>query len=280
MNISARSHVAAVIGSPVGHSLSPVIHNAAFASHGDDWVYGAFDVEPKHAAAAIDAMRILGLAALSVTMPHKEMVIDALDEVSATAQLIRAVNTVTRRDGRLIGDNTDGIGCVDALRSAGADLSSVAVIGAGATARAVVAALADTGASVSVANRSLARRDDAVLVGNTVRMNSTVGIELQHIAESRTIVNTTPQGMLGVAAEELPMDVKLLSATHTVLDVVYFPLETAFLRAARRCGARTVDGLDMLCAQAARQQELWLGRLPDVGLMRQAALTELAKPQR
>ena len=281
MTPTSRTKIAAVIGSPVRHSLSPVIHNAAFTAYGDDWVYGAFEVEPEHASAAVDAMRILGIAGLSVTMPHKEMVIPALDVVDESASVVRAVNTVVRtQDGRLIGHNTDGVGCVDALRGAGADLTRVAVIGAGATARAVVAALASAGSSVCVANRSPARRDHAVAVGNAVQPGSTTGIVVSAATECLTIVNTTPQGMAGVAPDSVPLDVTALDTDHCVLDVVYHPLETALLRAARKKGCKVVDGLDMLCAQAARQQELWLGRLPDVVLMREAALQELAKSQR
>ncbi len=278
-SVNARTQIAAVIGSPVRHSLSPVIHNAAFAAHGDNWVYGAFEVDPEHAVAAIDAMRILGISGLSITMPHKEMVMAALDELHPTAALVRAVNTVVRINGRLVGHNTDGVGCVDALRTSGADLASVAVIGAGATARAVIAALASTGAKVGVANRSETRQSEAVAIGNAVRTHSTTAIGLHEVANSATIINTTPQGMTGVAVESVPMDTSTICAHHTVLDAVYHPRETEFLRAARTRGARTVDGVDMLCAQAARQQELWLGRLPDVALLRQAALAELAKLQ-
>jgi len=277
MTVTSHTSIAAVIGNPVRHSLSPVIHNAAFVANGDDWVYGAFEVQAEYATAAIDAMRILGVAGLSITMPHKELVMAALDDVSADAALVRAVNTVVRSEGKLIGHNTDGIGCVDALTNAGADLSSVAVIGAGATARAVIAALVKVGAQVSVVNRSPARLADAVAVGNTVRVKSTIAVEQAAVGECATIINTTPLGMAGVAPEALPFDVQVLSARHTVLDAVYHPLETALLRAARLRGAKVVDGLDMLCAQAARQQELWLNRRPDVALMRRAALAELAK---
>lgn len=278
---TARTKVAAVIGSPVRHSLSPTIHNAAFAAHGDDWVYTAFEVEPQHAATAIDAMRVLGIAGLSVTMPHKEMVIAALDQVADEARLVHAANTVVRNEaGLLIGHNTDGIGCVDALRKADADLARVAVIGAGATARAVVAALARAGAAVRVANRTPRRRDEAVAVGNAVRSGSTQPITLEELGECTTIVNTTPLGMAGVSPDAVPFDVRMLSAHHCVLDAVYEPLETPLLRGARERGCTVVDGLDMLCAQAARQQELWLGRRPDVALMRRAALGERAKSQR
>lgn len=277
--VNARTQVAAVIGSPVRHSLSPVIHNAAFAAHGDNWVYEAFDVVPEHAVAAIDAMRILGIAGMSITMPHKELVMAALDEVHPTAAMVRAVNTVMRVGDRLVGHNTDGVGCVDALRAAQADLTSVAVLGAGATARAVIAALVHEGAQVAVANRSATRQSDAVALGNAVRANSTVAIGLHDAGQCATIINTTPQGMAGVAQDSTPLEAESLAAHHTVLDAVYHPLETVFLRQARARGARIVDGVSMLCAQAARQQELWLGRLPDVALMRRAALEELAKSQ-
>jgi shikimate dehydrogenase len=280
VSVTARTKVAGVIGSPVRHSLSPIIHNAAFAAHGDDWTYCAFEVDPLHAAAAVDAMRMLGIAGLSVTMPHKEMVIPSLDVVDASATLVRAVNTVVRTDdGRLVGHNTDGVGCVDALTAAGADLSCVAVVGAGATARAVIAALAAADAQVCVANRTAPRLAVAVAVGNAVRAGSTKAIEISQVGECQTVVNATPLGMAGIAVDESPFDTSRLTSRHCVLDAVYHPLETRLVREARSRGARVVDGLDMLCAQAARQQRLWLGRLPDVALMRRAALAELAKPQ-
>ena len=278
---TSRTRVAAVIGSPVRHSLSPAIHNAAFAAHGDDWVYTAFEVDPAHAAAAIDAMRLLGIAGLSVTMPHKEMVLSALDRIDDEARLVRAANTIVREaDGSLVGHNTDGVGCVDALRAASADLSTVAVIGAGATARAVVAALARAGSSVQVANRTPERRDETVAIGNTVRAGSTKPVEIDKVGQCATIINTTPQGMAGVAPDAIPFNHQGLVSHHCVLDAVYHPLETPLLRAARERGCTVVDGLDMLCAQAARQQELWLARRPDVALMRRAALAELATSQR
>ena len=274
------TQIAAVIGSPVRHSLSPAIHNAVFAAHGDDWMYAAFEVQPEHATAAIDAMRILGIAGLSITMPHKEMVMAALDEVHPAAKLVGAVNTVVRNGNLLVGHNTDGIGCVDALSAAGADLSSVAVIGAGATARAVIAALAAHGARVTVVNRSPARLATAVAVGNSARAESTFAGVLLDVGACATIVNTTPVGMAdvsGTAPDALPFDVQVLTSRHSVLDAVYHPLNTPLVQAARARGANVVDGLDMLCAQARRQQQLWLGRLPDVSLRRGAALAELAK---
>lgn len=281
MTPTATTKLAAVIGSPVRHSLSPVIHNAAFEAHGDDWVYVALDVDVSSAPAAIDAMRVFGLAGLSVTMPHKEVILDALDNIDERTRMIRAVNTVVRDpDGRLIGHNTDGIGCIDALTKAGADLSEVAVVGAGATARAVVAALAARGSRVGVANRTPERLANAVRVGNEVKAGSTEALAISAVTEWRTIINTTPVGMTGVSPGESPVETSQLDGRHCVLDAVYHPLNTPLVEGARRQGCVVVDGLDMLCAQAARQQELWLGRRPDVSLMRSAALGSLSTTQR
>lgn len=278
---TARTRLAAVIGSPVRHSLSPVIHNAAFAAGGHDWLYGAFEVDPRNATAAIDAMRVLGIAGLSVTMPHKELVSSALDDLDPEAALVGAVNTVVRtHDDRLVGYNTDGVGCVDALCGVDADLSRVGVIGAGATARAIIVAMVRAGAAVSVANRSPERLAAAVSVGNSVRVGSTSSTALAELGDCTTIINTTPQGMAGIAPDALPIDVQVISSRHTVLDVVYDPIETPLLREARRRGAQVADGVHMLCAQAARQQELWLGHRPDVTLMRDAALEELSRSER
>ena len=129
-------------------------------------------------------------------------------------------------------------------------------------------------------NRSPARLATAVAVGNSARAESTFAGVLADVGACATVVNTTPVGMAdvsGTAPDALPFDVQVLTSRHTVLDAVYHPLNTPLVRAARDRGANVVDGLDMLCAQARRQQQLWLGRLPDVALMRGAALAELAK---
>jgi shikimate dehydrogenase len=156
--ISARTRVAAIIGSPVGHSLSPALHNAGFAAQGLDWVYVAFEVPAGGAAAALDAARLLGLAGLSVTMPHKSDVADLVDELDPAAGALRSVNTVVPiGDGRLKGYSTDGAGFVASLRAAGVGVRgcSVAVLGAGGAARAIVDSLARGGAdSIHIINRS------------------------------------------------------------------------------------------------------------------------------
>lgn len=272
--ITGATTVAAVIGSPVRHSLSPALHNAAFRAAGVPWVYVAFDVPHGGAVGALDAMRALGIGGLSVTMPHKESVAANVDELDPAAAALRSVNTVVRLpDGRLVGHSTDGAGCVASMHEAGVGVRerSIVVLGAGAAARAVIDAFARAGAaSVTVVNRSLDRAHEAAeLAGPVGRVGSTDDVHAADI-----VVNATSVGM---ASDDSPLDTALLHAGHVVVDLVYHPLETALLAAARAVGARAIDGLGMLVHQAALQQQLWLGTLPDTAAMRAAALDELAR---
>jgi shikimate dehydrogenase len=272
VNITAATRVAGVIGSPVGHSLSPALHNAAFAAAGAQWVYVAFEVAPGEAPRALEAMRVLGLGGLSVTMPHKEQVADAVDELDPAAAALRSVNTVVARsDGRLVGHSTDGAGFVASLREAGADPAGrrVVVIGAGAAGRSVVDALARAGAAaIDVVNRDRDRAARAAQLAGTVGSVA----DPAAIRGADIVVNATSVGM---GSDQLPFDPALVHAGQVVADLVYHPLETALLREARLAGAATVDGLGMLVHQAALQPRLWLGAMPDAAVMREAALREL-----
>jgi shikimate dehydrogenase len=272
--ISGATRVAGAIGSPLRHSLSPALHNAAFAAAGVDWVYAAFEVPPGATADAVTGMRALGLAGLSVTMPHKEAIIASLDELDPTAAVLRSVNTVVvLPDGRLRGCTTDGDGFVASIREAGADPAGrrVAVLGAGGAGRAVVEGLRRAGAAeVVVVNRSGDRAEvAAALAGDRGRVGHSADVR-----DCDIVVNATSVGM---GTTDLPLDVGLLHDRHVVADLVYHPLETSLLAHARAQRARVVDGLGMLVHQAALQQELWLGRLADTRVMREAALRELAR---
>lgn len=278
MSPTGSTTVAALIGSPVAHSLSPALHNAAFAAAGLDWVYVAFDVAPGQARRALDAMRVLGLGGLSVTMPHKQDVHAAVDEVAPGADALRSVNTVVRGPaGRLVGHSTDGDGFIASLHAdAGFDPAGarVVVLGAGGAARAVVEAVARHGAAeVVVLNRTPERgAEAAALAGARVRTGTP-----QSIGEADLVVNATSVGM-GEPADTgaVPCDPELLRPGQLVVDLVYHPIETAFLAAARARGARVLDGLGMLVHQAVLQQELWTGHRPDPVVMRTAAERELA----
>ena len=271
--ISGHTRVTAVIGSPVAHSLSPSMHNAAYGQLGLDWVYVAFHVAEGRAAEALDAMRLLGLAGLSVTMPHKEAVAAAVDSLDPAAAALRSVNTVVPQpDGSLRGHSTDGAGFVASLGAAGVSVSGkvVCLLGGGGAARAIADALARAGAArVDVVNRSAAGAEaTAALAGSVGRVAGAPAV-----AEADIVVNATSVGM-GTA--ELPCDPALLHAGQVVADIVYHPRETALLAAARAVGAVAVDGLGMLVHQAALQQRLWHGSMPDVAVMQAAAERELA----
>ena len=270
--VTAATRLAGVIGSPIRHSLSPALHNAAFAAAGVDWVYTAFEVAPGDAADAIAAMRVLGLGGMSVTMPHKEAVASAVDELEPTAAALRSVNTiVVLPDGRLRGCSTDGDGFVASIVEASADPAAkrIAVLGAGGAGRAVVEALRRAGAAdIVVINRSDERAEAAAALAGA---RGRVG-QMSDVRNCDIVVNATSVGM---GTTDLPFDMSLLHERHVVVDLVYHPLETAFLAHARAVGAQAIDGLGMLVHQAALQQELWLGRVVDTRVMRHAAMQQL-----
>jgi shikimate dehydrogenase len=274
--VSARTRLAAVMGSPVAHSLSPAIHNAAFAATGADWVYVAFEVDEPGVGAAMAGVRALGIAGLSVTMPAKEAVARHVDERSSDADALGAVNCVAVRDGRLVGHNTDGAGFVDALQldaGIGLDGLDAVVLGAGGAARAVVRALAGAGAArVTVVARNPDRGEVAArLAGEAGRVGAPVDV-----AGAAVVVNATPVGM-GDDAGALPVDPTHLGAGQVVVDLIYHPRRTALLVAAEAAGATPVDGLGMLVHQAAHQFRIWTGLDAPLVAMRAAAERQLAR---
>lgn len=271
------TRLAAVIGHPVAHSLSPVIHRAAFEAAGLDWGYAAFDVAPGAGADAVAAMRVLGIGGLSVTMPHKDAVAAAVDRLDDAARALGAVNTVSWDDDVLVGSSTDGDGFVASLAEAGVGVSGArcAVIGAGGAARSVIDALGRAEVeSIAVVNRTVERAAAAA------RLTARAAVATpSEIAGVDIVVNATSVGMgvdvTAAGADDLPCDPDLIGDHQTVADLVYHPLETAWLAAARDRGARAVDGLGMLVHQAALQQLIWTGAHPDTTAMRAAAESHL-----
>ena len=271
--LRGSTRLAAVIGSPVRHSRSPILVNAAFASAGLDWAYVALEVAAGDAARAVDAMRVLGLGGLSVTMPHKHDVIAGLDRLSPEAAALDAVNCIAWEGDELVGHNTDGGGLLDALAS-GQQLQPAglrcAVLGAGGAARSVVRSLAGAGAAeVAVVNRTAARAESAAaLAGPVGRVGAPADVR-----DADLVVNATSIGMGAGPDDDGPSPVEpgVLRAGQTVVDLVYLPVETPLLRQAAAAGARPVDGIGMLVHQAARAVALWTGVAPDVGVMEAAA---------
>lgn len=273
--ITATTRVACVVGRPARHSLSPAIHNAAFAAAGVDAVYVALDIEESALASTIETLRAIGFVGASVTMPYKEAALSLCDEVGESAHVLGSLNTlIPLEDGRLRGESTDGAGCVGALRTAGRDPrgANCIVVGAGATARACIVGLAQSGAaSIGVVNRTPERAKSAVALAPDVACVAAV----DEIPDAEFIVHTTPAGMGD--SRETAFDYSLVRPHHVVLDAVYQPLETSLLRAARAQGATCIDGLWMLVHQAVEQQRLWTGIVPDPQVMRVAAEHELAR---
>lgn len=263
--------MAAVIGDPVDHSLSPAIHNAAFAAAGLDWVFVALPVAPGDAAGAVAGMRAFGLGGLSVTMPHKVAIMGSLDRLTDTAQRLAAVNCVFRSpddDAVLVGDNTDGAGFLAALAvDFGLDPAGrrCVVLGAGGAARAVVLALGRAGAaSVQVVNRRDAPARDAAALAGAVGSVA----DPEAVRDADLLVNATPVGMGGDRA--VPVRADLLGAGQVVAELIYHPRSTPLMEAARAAGARTANGTSMLVHQAAVAFERWTGRPPPLAEMRAA----------
>ncbi len=275
--ISGATRLAAVIGDPARHSLSPTIHNAAFAACGLDWVYVAFDVPRGRAVEALDAMRTLGITGFSVTMPHKAAVADAVDERTPEAAALGAVNCVHNIDGVLLGDNTDGAGFLDGLAAdtgRSVDGARCVVLGAGGAARAVIDALARAGAAeVAVVNRSAEAADRAAaLAGMAGRVASAEAV----VPQADLVVNATPLGMRG-HAPTFPCDPRLVAPGAAAVDLVYEPLETPWLAALRRREVTATNGISMLVHQAARQFERWTGQHAPVEVMLDATRRRLAE---
>ncbi len=268
-----------MIGDPVRHSLSPVLHNAAFRATGLDWVYVAFPVAAGHGADAVAAVRTLGIGGLSVTMPHKAAVAGAVDRLEAVAETLGVVNTVWRDGDVLVGSNTDGHGFVRSLAvEAGFEPRGYrcAVIGSGGAARSVVVALARAGAAdiVVVARTPERAQATAELAGRLGRVG-----EPADVIQADLVVNATPAGMRDTELEDqLPLGIGMgyLHRGQVVADLVYSPPVTPVLRAAQGRDAIAINGLGMLVHQAARQFHLWTGIEAPLAVMRDAAAAALA----
>ena len=253
--ISLRTELCGIVLHPASHTRSPAMHNAAFRALGIDAVYLAFDVPPARLAEALAGARALGVRQLAVSIPHKQAVIEQLDEVDEVAREIGAVNTVTRRGERLLGSNTDWLGAMRALERerplAGA---RAIVLGAGGTARAVAYGLRERGADVVVLNRTRSRAEElarSLGAGNAGTLDELAS------RDHDVLVNTTS---VGLGDDASPVEAEALRKDSVVMDAVYQPEQTRLLRDAERCGARTIGGKWMLVYQAAEQLASWSGR--------------------
>ena len=278
--VSGETRLAAVIGDPVRHSLSPCLMNAAFAETGLDWTCVAMEVPEGQASGALDGMRAMGIGGLSVTMPHKAAVASGVDDLTSGARALGAVNCIVPDGDRLVGHNTDGAGFLDGLRhDSGLDVTGLrcVVLGAGGAARAVVHALGLAGAAdVAVANRTAGRAlrvaELAGAAGHALEPSSVGGA----VAGADLVVNATSLGMAGSEAGH-PVDPDLVAAGAVVVDLIYHPAQSAWLAALRGRGVEAHNGLSMLVHQAAHAFTLWTGVEAPVAVMDAAARAALAR---
>ena len=282
MNISARTIVCGLIGDPVEHSMSPAMQNAAFHELNLDYLYVAFRVKAKDVGSAIAGMRALNIRGLNVTIPHKMAVIPFLDEVDRLASKIGAVNTIVNEAGVLTGYNTDAGGFLQPLLERGIGLkgNQVLVIGAGGAARGITFALAESGASVVILNRTAGRAYDLARQLSKHFPGQHTGGELNTdslaaaIVDAKLVVNTTSVGM-GAAENETPIPAKLLRQDALVYDIVYNPLRTRLFSEAQEAGCATIAGAEMLAWQGALAFQKWTGHRAPIELMKREVVRNL-----
>ena len=275
--VDANSRICAIFGHPVGHSLSPAIHNAAFETLGLNFVYVAHDVLPSDLPAAMAGIRALGYRGLSITIPHKVAALNLVDEVDDTARRIGCINTVVNDGGVLKGRNSDGLGALGALRAAQIDPrgAEVVLLGSGGAARAIAVTLVAEAPPSRLTLLGIEEPELAALA-NTLRDqgNSEIVVgrldrgELGPALErAQLVLHTTPVGM-APRSEQSVVPADLLHSKLTVFDAVYTPRRTRLLLDAAERGCRTVEGLEMFLGQALVQFELWSGQQAPREVMR------------
>jgi len=282
--ISGRTKLCGVIGDPIEHTMSPAMHNAAFAQMGLDYVYVTFKVKKEGLGQAVDGMRGLNIRGLNVTIPHKVTVIPLLDKLDPLAEKIGAVNTITSDDGVLTGYNTDAGGFLQALLTRGIEPKGkkIVILGAGGASRAISFILAERGSNLVILNRLL-ELDWAKELASNISHIFTKEVEALELNEENLarvfrepdiLVNATSVGMTP-NIDETPVPRILLKPGLVVFDIVYNPIKTRLLREAEAAGAETISGVDMFVWQGALAFEKWTGQKAPLDLMKREVIKAL-----
>ena len=282
--ITGKTRLLAVIGAPIGHSLSPIIQNAALHAAGLDYVYTALPVRADALASAVRGLRDAGIAGFNVTIPFKTEIIPLLDALSEDARRIQAVNTVVIEDGRMVGHNTDVAGFLAGFTERGIALTgkNAVLIGAGGAARAALWGLLRSGVSSIVigvrnAAKGAALAADFTTDGDVRAVSFDDAAWIAACSDADLVVQTTPLGMTPHTEEMPPVDAAMIKPSAVVYDLIYTPAETRFLREARARGCETINGETMLVAQGAEAFHLWAGVRPDMELMKRTLREELSR---
>ena len=281
---TGKTKVCGIIGDPIEHTMSPVIHNTAFENKGVDYVYLAFGVKKEELGKAIEGMRALNMRGLNITIPHKVAVIQFLDELDHLADKIGAVNTIVNNGGVLRGYNTDATGFLQVLLERGIEPAGkrVVVLGAGGASRAISFILAERGSSLAILNRTWDRAKVCADRISETFQSEVVALKLDGenlataLSDADILVNATSIGM-SPDINETPVSSALLKSGLVVFDIVYNPIKTRLQREAEVAGATVISGLDMLVWQGALAFEKWTGLKAPVELMKQEAIKLLEK---
>ena len=282
MDISGKTRVCGVIGDPIEHTLSPIMHNAAFEALKLDYVFLAFKVKPAEVGNAISGMRALTIHGLNVTMPHKNAVVKYLDYVDPAGKAIASANTILNKDGRLLGFNTDGVGALNALEQNGVEPrgKKVLLLGAGGAAKAIAYTLSQEADELVILNRT---PKPAIELANLLKQKFKKKINAgelsptavkDNLADANVLINATSVGMKP-NANHTPVAPEWLKPDLVVMDIIYNPLETKLAKDAKAVGAKVVSGVEMLIYQGAASFEIWTACKAPVEVMRQAVLNNM-----
>lgn len=273
MEIKGSTRIAIVIGHPIKHSMSPIMHNSVFRHLGMDCSYIALDIKPEGIEHFVKGLRYTNILGVNVTIPHKTAVIPYLDELSEEAKVLKAVNTIKISEDKLIGYNTDVYGFEKCLEGVDVANSSALLIGAGGAGKAVAYTLCKLNIKrLFITNRTEERAKQLIhFLTNLFDMDVTFipFDKLKTLGTMDIVVNATPLGMEGIG-EELQVPSSLIGKTTTAIDLVYNPPKTEFLKIAESLGARTLNGIKMLVYQGAESFKIWTGIIPPVDVMEEA----------
>lgn len=275
MDISGKTKIVGIFGWPIEHTLSPLMHNAAFDALGLDIRYVAFRVLPEDLKDAVNSIRALNLLGVNITVPHKERVIPLLDKIDEEASFIGAVNTIVNSEGILTGYNTDGKGFISSLREEGISFEgkNILILGAGGASRAISYYLSEKSKRLYLYDIDRLKAERLASELSEFQKGISLLDDLKDLDSQDIIINATPLGLK--PDDPLPLQPELITRNMIICDLVY--KKTKFIEEAQKRGARTIDGSGMLLWQGILAFKLWTGIKPPVELMRKVLLSSIKK---